>query len=143
MNRRLARIIVVLTLYHFDITQNDIITESLTTVLALIDDENIKATDFSNDLLSGVIQKIEVLDQIIANCLINWTIDRLSFVDRAIIRLATYEMLHSSLAHSIIINEALEITKEYSNLNDNEQIRFTNKLLDKISEVIKNVQPEK
>lgn len=139
MNRRLARIIVVLTLYHFDITQNDIITESLTTVLALIDDENIKATDFSNDLLSGVIQKIEVLDQIIANCLINWTIDRLSFVDRAIIRLATYEMLYSSLTHSIIINEALEITKEYSNLNDNEQIRFTNKLLDKISEVIKNV----
>ena len=61
-------------------------------------------------------------------------IERLSYVDRAIIRLAVYELLETKTPASIIINEAIEITKEYSNLDDEAQSKFTNRLLDEIKD---------
>lgn len=139
MNRHEARIIASLALYHYDITIdiNSSITMSLSTVLTYVNENNYNL-QFCEELAHGTIKYLEVIDNIITNNLINWTIDRLSYVDRAIIRLATYEMLYTTVAHPIIINEALEITREYSNLNDDTQIKFTNKLLDKISEVIKS-----
>ena len=68
--------------------------------------------------------------------LTNYTIDRLSFVDRAIIRLAVYEMLKTETPKPVIINEAIILTKDYSNLDDQKQSAFTNKLLDNISKRI-------
>ena len=62
----------------------------------------------------------------------------LNYVDRAIIRLAVSELLDGDLAKDIIINEALELTKEYSNLDDDKQVKFNNRLLDNISQGMKN-----
>ena len=74
------------------------------------------------------------IDEVISKSLKNWTIERLSYVDRAIIRLAVYELLETKTPASIIINEAIEITKEYSNLDDEAQSKFTNRLLDEIKD---------
>ena len=71
------------------------------------------------------------IDTIISACLENYTIDRLNQVDKAIIRLATAELL-AGTPKGIVINEALEITREYSDQGDNKAVRFNNKLLDKI-----------
>ena len=76
------------------------------------------------------------IDKVISDNLDKYTIDRLNYVDRAIIRLATYEMMYTDLAKTIIINEAIEITKEYTNLDDGMQAKFNNKLLDKIAQGI-------
>ena len=58
--------------------------------------------------------------------------DRLNLVDKAIIRLATAELLDGSTPRKIIINEALEITKEFSDQGDHKAVSFNNRLLDNI-----------
>jgi len=72
------------------------------------------------------------IDGIISDNLTNWSITRLNYVDLAIIRFAVYEMKFLNLASEIAINEALEITKKYSNLDDDLARKFNNRLLDNI-----------
>lgn len=72
------------------------------------------------------------IDSIIGNSLINYSLNRLNLVDKAIIRLATAELIEGSLDKRIIINEALEITKEFSDQGDHKAVSFNNRLLDNI-----------
>ena len=76
------------------------------------------------------------IDEIIGKSLVKYTIDRLSYVDRAIIRVATYEMLKTKTAKEVVINEALLITREYSNLDDDAQVKFNNRVLENIAKEI-------
>ncbi|MGB0417870.1 MAG: transcription antitermination factor NusB [Acholeplasmataceae bacterium] len=55
-------------------------------------------------------------------------------------RLSTYEMNILKLDPSISINEALNLTREFSMLDDEKQVKFNNKLLDTISKYIKEYQ---
>lgn len=84
-------------------------------------------------LIDPVIEKIPEIDKIISDNLVGYTLKRLSYVDRAIIRLATYEMKYEGLNKRIAINEAINITKEYSDLEDGKQHKFNNSVLDKIA----------
>jgi N utilization substance protein B len=77
-------------------------------------------------------EKYQDLDLIISANLSNWTIDRLNYVDLAIIRYATYEMKYLKTPYQVAINEALEITKIYSNLDDDLAKKFNNRLLENI-----------
>jgi len=72
------------------------------------------------------------IDQIISENLENWTIDRLNLVDKAILRNAVYELRHTDLPFEIVIDEAIELTKKYTNLDDDKAKAFNNKLLDTI-----------
>lgn len=90
-----------------------------------------------SESLQGILDILEDIDHIISSCLTNYRINRLSYVDRAIIRLATYEMHNLKLEPEIAINEALNLTRTYSMLDDEKQVKFNNKLLDSISKYIK------
>jgi N utilization substance protein B len=90
--------------------------------------------------LNTITNHLNDIDEIISQCLTNYRIHRLSYVDRAIIRLSTYEMNILKLDPSISINEALNLTKEFSMLDDEKQVKFNNKLLDTISKYIKEYQ---
>ena len=81
---------------------------------------------------SGVISHVNEIDEIIIKNLTRYTIDRLNYVDKAIIRNAVYEMVYTDLPMSIAINEAINLTKRFSNLEDDQAKRFNNKLLDNI-----------
>ena len=63
---------------------------------------------------SGVKENAADLDAEISACLRGWTIQRLSRVDLAILRLSVYEMKYAGLAPAISINEAVELTRKYS-----------------------------
>ncbi len=76
------------------------------------------------------------LDNIISENLSNYTIDRLNYVDLAIFRVAVFEIKYQKLPSNVVINEALEITKKYSNLDDDQARKFNNKLLDKIKKYL-------
>jgi len=89
-------------------------------------------TDEMVDLIEDVKTKMDDLDRIISENLINWTIDRLNYVDKAIIRFAVYEMMYRDIPAEIAIDEALNLTKKYSNLDDDKARKFNNKLLDTI-----------
>ena len=92
------------------------------------------------DELTTITNHLNDIDEIISQCLTNYKIHRLSYVDRAIIRLSTYEMNILKLDPSISINEALNLTREFSMLDDEKQVKFNNKLLDTISKYIKEYQ---
>ena len=92
--------------------------------------------DFAKELIDGVINNKEKIDEIISNCLFNYTIKRLNVVDLEIIRVATFEFLDKKVASAVIINEAIELTKIYTNLDDDKAKAFNNKLLDNIKNYI-------
>ena len=126
MTRREARITAMQILYNADFMGKSI-EESMNEVSSEKLDSNV--TFF----LKLVMDNLELIDKTIVESLENYSLNRLNFVDRAIIRLATAEMIEASTPKKIIINEALEITKEFSDQGDHKAVSFNNKLLDNIS----------
>ena len=122
--RRDDRISIMEKLFTYDMT-NDYV------FLNPIDDYS----DFVTDTVNYVCSNLEKVDEVIKNSLVKYTITRLSFVDRAIIRMATAEMMMGT-AKAVVINEALEIVKLYSDQGDGASVRFVNKVLDNISKNI-------
>ena len=75
---------------------------------------------------------IKAIDEIISNALVGYTLNRLNVVDRSIVELAKYKRKNDVVAPAIAINEALEITKMYTDAGDKKEVKFNNKLLDNI-----------
>ena len=76
-----------------------------------------------------VIVKKEEIDKLANEYLNKWTIDRLGNTDQAIIRMAIYELLYTNTPPIVVINEAVELAKNYS---DDEVKNMINGVLDKI-----------
>ena len=94
-----------------------------------------------NDEVKKLVQFVDEhmveIDTLISNSLTNYTINRLNTVDRSIIRVSTAELMLKELDKSIIINEALEITKLFSDEGNHKAVAFNNRLLQTISDNIK------
>lgn len=65
-------------------------------------------------VVAGVKEHASELDSEISACLRGWTIQRLSRVDLAILRLSVFEMKYAQLPAAVSINEAVELTRKYS-----------------------------
>jgi transcription antitermination protein NusB len=138
MNRKKEREIIVLSLYSMELSDND----AYETVNYVLEQNNVSepATPYILESITGINQQIEKIDEIISDNLENYHIDRLSFLDLAIIRFATYEMMNQKdVAVAIVINEAVEITKKYTDLGDNKAAAFNNSVLDKIKKSLQLV----
>ena len=72
-----------------------------------------RESQFMNRMFEGVVVNEEKLDAGIAAHLRGWTIERISKVDLAILRLAAYELMLGELPAGIIINEAVELANQY------------------------------
>ena len=86
--------------------------------------------DYIDMVVNGVREHAAELDNEIASCLRGWTIARLSRVDLAILRLAVFEMKYTELPAAVAINEAVELTRKYS---QEESCSFINGVLGTIS----------
>lgn len=75
---------------------------------------------------------LDKIDELLNNSLVNYSLDRLNLVDKAILRLAVSELLNKQVASEIVINEALELTREFTDNGDNKAVRFNNKVLDTV-----------
>ena len=73
-----------------------------------------READFMNQMASGAIENAEALDAKLAPYLREWTIERLTRVDLAILRLATYELTLGQTPAGVVINEAVELANQYS-----------------------------
>ena len=92
--------------------------------------ENINiSSDFVNELVNGVIEKHEELDEKANSYLTDWTIDRLDNLGATILRMSIYEILYTDTPKIVAINEAIELAKKYSDENVRKMI---NAVLDKI-----------
>lgn len=125
----MARIKAMQILYTMDFNQMDI-----DTAIAFSMEE--EQDELAITLARTCEANLEKIDDIIRQALEHYTIDRLNLVDKAIIRLAISEMLGKE-PREVIINEALEITKLYSDQGDHKATSFNNRLLDNINKMLK------
>jgi N utilization substance protein B len=89
---------------------------------------------FSRFLIIGTIENISSIDRMIRKHLENWDFSRLNRVDLAILRISTYTlMFQTDVAPSIVINEAIGISKEFGADNS---YRFINGVLDSIKQTL-------
>ena len=95
----------------------------------IIKDVLIVDNEFVKDIVYGVITYKDVIDQIANKYLTKWTIDRLGNTDQAIIRMSIYELLYMDTPGIVVINEAVELAKAYS---DDKVKNMINGMLDKI-----------
>lgn len=82
----------------------------------------------------SVIDSREQLDEIIKPLLINWRFDRIGLCTKLILRLAVWELLNTGEPHSIIINEAIELAKCFS---ETDAYKFINGILDEAAKIIR------
>ncbi len=76
---------------------------------------NKKAIPYARTLLTGIHEKVDEIDQRIAKHAENWRLERMSAVDRNILRLAVFELIYQNdIPASVAINEAVDIAKRYS-----------------------------
>ena len=110
-----------------DYTTNGVIDEYMDNMS--LEERKIINTEFLKELVEGVLNNIEDIDKNISNYLENWTIDRLGLTDQAIIRISVYELLYTDTPNLVCINEAIELSKKYS---DEKVSKMINGVLDKI-----------
>ncbi len=102
-------------------------------------DDNVR--EFTQRLVDGVAANVEAIDAKISHYAANWQIKRMAVIDRNILRLGVYELLHTSdIPPKVTINEAVELAKKYGDL---ESGKFVNGILDKIhkTEVLTKAAP--
>jgi len=92
-------------------------------------DADAKTQQFANNLVTGGLANISVIDDRIRTRAEHWRIERMAIVDRNVLRLAVYEFLFEDTPHTVVINEALEIARRFSTF---EATQFINGILDAI-----------
>ncbi|WP_457567238.1 transcription antitermination factor NusB [Desulfurobacterium sp.] len=130
--KRKAREHAVLMLYQYDIGNFDP-EEVKSLYREEAAGESPEVISLSEELFDAVLSQMEKIDAVIAKFLKKgWTLDRLLPLDRAILRLATAEILNGSLSPvPAVINDAVEIAKEYG--EDEKSPKFVNAILDRIA----------
>lgn len=88
-----------------------------------------KKEEFVIETCKGIYNNQKKISEIANKYLNNWTIDRLSKVDKAILSLGIYELLYAKTPSIVAINEAIELSKKYS---DEDVTKMINACLDKI-----------
>ncbi len=91
---------------------------------------------FTERLVTGVIEHVEEVDPLIRRASLNWRIDRMAVVDRNILRLATYELMAvPDTPVKVVLNEAIELSKRYGSEDSS---AFVNGVLDKIASILRS-----
>ena len=85
--------------------------------------------EFVKEIVYGTVTYKNELDNLANKYMKDWTIDRLGFTDIAILRMAIYELIYSNTPDIVVINEAIELAKAYSN---DKVVKLINGVLDKI-----------
>ena len=95
---------------------------------------DMEVREFCRQLVLGTLDRLAVIDELLSEASENWSLNRMSVVDRNILRLATYELLdRSDIPPSVSLNEAIEIAKKYSTPD---AAVFINGVLDRIKRMV-------
>jgi N utilization substance protein B len=140
-SRRKARESAMQLLYQYDFTRQPI-DELLRTYWQNLRegvDEDVQC--YANRLVKGALERLDEIDQRIAEHATHWRLPRMASVDRNILRIAVYEMLYEpETPKVVVIDEAIEIARRYSSY---EATQFINGLLDAIRRKLEGQLPPK
>lgn len=127
-NRHLGRIVALQSLYEYEFrtqsgdataTSDEIVARNLERYKETIDDKQ-----FISDLVSGVLEHQGELDSNIQPIAPDWPIEQIARVDRTILRMGLFELLHMSeiVPAKVAINEAVELAKAFGSDNSSKFI---------------------
>lgn len=131
-NRHLGRIVALQTLYEFEFRKDsadesvdvdEILSRNLKRYESAIED-----TAFVENLVNGVLKEQKAIDENIQPIAPDWPIEQIARVDRNILRLGVYELLHQAdvVPPKVAINEAVELAKAFGSDNSS---KFVNGVL--------------
>ncbi len=126
--RRSSRELALKFLYQFELNEGNV-DEQMNSFIELnsLKDE---IEVFMKELVEAVIKQKTEIDEIIQKFSDNWVLDRMTVIDRNILRIGTCELLSDfSTPPKVVINEAVDIAKKFGNEDSPE---FINGILDKI-----------
>ena len=89
---------------------------------------------FANELFEGASKDAKALDEFISKHVKNWKSERLAAIDRAILRLAAYELKSGATPPKVVLDEAVELAKKFSS---EEAAKFVNGVLDSVHNALK------
>ena len=126
MNRSELREIIIKILYqvyiykekNIDFSVNDLIKEQLD-----------RKNEFVENSINGVIENQDKISFIANKYMKNWDISRIDKTGAAILKMAIYELKYTDTPHIVVINEAVELAKKYS---DDAVRKIINAVLDKM-----------
>jgi N utilization substance protein B len=87
----------------------------------------LKDDAFVNSLVRGTVERQAEIDDLIRRHLQHWRLERMAAVDRNILRLAAYELVATATPPAVVIDEAIELARRFSN---DEAVQFVNGVLD-------------
>lgn len=128
-DRHTARLVALQLLYQREVTGD--------TVAQILDDKSYSTDsgepdEFCRALALGVEATMDSLDATIGEISEHWSVSRMPLVDRNILRIATYELLHDTdVPTSVAINEAVELAKVYGGEDSS---KFVNGVLGRVAE---------
>lgn len=126
LSRTEAREKIMIILYQIDFyIKNNIEYNTIDVINENLDIDN----TYVRQVVNGVLDNIDNIDLTISKYLNNWSLDRLGKTDKAILRLATYEILYYDTPNVVAVNEAILLSKKYS---DDKIVKLINAVLDKI-----------
>ncbi len=124
--RSLLREKIMIILYQYDLMSSNKLACDIEDIIKdNIDFEN----DFVKDMVYGVITYKDELDALANSKMKDWDITRIDKTGAAILRLAIYELKYTDTPFIVVINEAIELAKKYS---DDNVRKIINAVLDKI-----------
>lgn len=126
--RRKSREFALQVLYQLDITKQDVIKTLAQFQNHFSGDE--ERDDFMERLVLGVLEHCQEIDRLIKKYSKNWRLDRMNIIDRAILRMATFELLFcEEIPPKVTLNEAIELGKRFGSEDSGS---FINGILDRI-----------
>jgi N utilization substance protein B len=130
--RRKARELAVQLLYQHDLAKIDHME-----AMSLFWEHypvNMEVREFCTQLVLGTLDRLAIIDEFLSAASENWSLTRMSVVDRNILRLATYELLdRPDIPPSVSLNEAIDIAKKYSTPD---AAIFINGVLDRVKRMV-------
>lgn len=125
MNRHLSRMVSMQAIYEWNFRSDSNLEEILERSIAEFADDIDK--DFVKSEILGVSKYKDELDKEIAICAPEWPIEQISAIDKSILEIAIYELLHANdIPPKVSINEAIELAKQFGNNNSG---KFVNGVL--------------
>ncbi len=135
--RRRARELALTLLYQIEMlrAEKDEVEEILYSFWFENPEEEEAVRNFTDQIVREVIKNIQPIDTEITKTAINWTMNRMGYIDRNILRMATFELMFmSDIPPLVTINEAIELAKKFG---AGESSKFINGVLHRIKEANK------
>ena len=126
MKRSLLREKIMVILYQLDIAKDQKLNVSIDdTIKANVEVEN----EFVKQVVYGCVTYKDKIDNLANKYMNDWSIDRIDKTGAAILRMSIYELMYTDTPEVVVINEAIELSKKYS---DDNVRKIINAVLDKI-----------